>query len=121
VECEEYPQVHGIWWSEPKKDMKVPMNLHDLLVRTEHESAAMESCATDEPKAHPCRDGFSDNRQARMGPASGTHPWHQISIGSGMMGRHFQVSVLDMKYLGRIYVWGGLEGRCISLPNYGAA
>jgi len=31
------------------------------------------------------------------------------------------VKVLDMKYTGRNYVWGGLEGRCISHPNHCAA
>ena len=71
----------------------VPANIHDLAVTTEHESAGMESGATDAPKAHPCLHGFSDDRQARMSPASGTHPWHQISISSSIMGRHFQVRV----------------------------
>jgi hypothetical protein len=72
-------------------------NISDLSVTTEHESAGMESSAIPRfrgtPKAHPCRDGFSDNRQARMSPAGGTHPWHQTSISSCIMGRHVQAKV----------------------------
>jgi hypothetical protein len=99
----------------------IPMNNHDLLVTTEDESASMESGATD---ASRLRDSsvLDHYRQTRPGTDEpSAHPWHQISIGPFVMDAHFQVRVLDLKYPGRIYGWGGFEGRYISPQNYGAA
>jgi len=62
-----------------------------LSVATENESAATESGATDASRS---RDSsvLAHCRQPRSGTDEpSAHPWHQIAIGSCMLGTHFQV------------------------------
>ena len=51
-----------------------------LKVRACYAKSRWKFGATDAPKAHPCGDRVCDKGQARMSPASGTHPWHQMPL-----------------------------------------
>ena len=89
----------------------IPANQHDLSVTTEHESAAIESGATDASRPagfiRACRlllDGpriaiqegnvvprtFLRTRPSTDEPSA--HPWHQISNSCCTKGRHSQVN-----------------------------
>ena len=89
----------------------IPANNHDLSATTEHESAAIESGATDASRPagfiRACRlflDGLWIRLQQgnvvprtsrRTRPSTDeplAHPWHQISNSCCTKGRHFQVN-----------------------------
>ena len=61
----------------------VPANRNDLSVTTEHESAAMESGATDVPKSHPCREDTGGTSMESRSLAG------QVTVGhTAIIGRH---------------------------------
>ena len=97
----------------------IPANNHDLSVTTEHESAAIESGATDASRPagfiRACRlllDGLRIPLQQgnvvprtsrRTRPSTdepSAHPWHQISNSCCTKGRHFQVNAGIQSYPG---------------------
>ena len=67
-----------------------PTNDHDLAVTTEHESAGMESGATDAslPRDSSVLTYYGQTRRRTDEPSA--HPWHQISIDFCITGMHFQ-------------------------------